>query len=341
MSGAKSKNRAGRWGLAVGASVAAHLGLVLWVSRAPAPERAPPEAESIRLTFEVAPPPKPPADVAPEPPEPRPQDDLRRRRPRRRPAPAPAPAPNPEPGALAPGPAGTGPAEPSGEGPAVAPGDRGGGVLRTEPLDLDVRPRGPPGPQLVLPKAPPKPSGPKLRPQPDGGYVVKDSQFTARIAPDGTITFEDKTALQRWHGTSYEIDVTDMVMRSIGDDPYGHAKRRVLEQTQGLRAKMAERACKDRLRESVVEMKGRLDRIWTDPGRTKAERRRLLFALWDDCVEDGDAERVKTGAMIRETIYAFIQTNLPRGSADAFTPDELAVLNRRRLSTARFSPYSR
>ena len=110
----------------------------------------------------------------------------------------------------------------------------------------------------------------------------------------------------------------------------------------------------DDLETQLAALDGELAALWADPARPTSERRRLLFARWDECEEassatvevDGahlesafDGLRAHTGERARRTIEAFIRQNLPRGSADAFTDAELAEFNGRKVSRARFAPY--
>ena len=74
-----------------------------------------------------------------------------------------------------------------------------------------------------------------------------------------------------------------------------------------------------------------LQAIWDDRARGAADRRKLLFALWDECADD------ENGAAARATIIEFVRARLPRGAADGYTEAELDELNRGR-STDGFGP---
>lgn len=334
---AAARPRVRRWVLAILGSLLLHGGVTLGLSRLERAAPTPPPPTRIEVVWTEPPPPELlEPEAQPLPPTPAPP---RRTRPRAvTPTPS-APLEAPE----APVPS----SEPQGGGPAVASegGVQGpaapteGSVRDPARVDLTLR-AAPPGPELVR-RARPGPRGPQLNLRPDGkgGYVVRDGEFTALIGPDGTIAFKDKTALQRWHGVSYEIDVTDVVMRIAGDDPYRHAKLRVLQETAGLRAELAAQACEERLRTSLAELQGKLTTIWEDPGLAVDRRRALLFKMWDDCAEDGDEEVLTHANQARATIEAFVQKHLPEGSSFAFTEAELFALNERRISRARFEPY--
>ncbi len=322
-------------------SVVGHGALLLWaLHRDPTPRPEPVEEPLLVQIVEVAPPPTeltPPAPSAE--PQPEPKVPAKRRRPRRQrraqvqpsqAAPMDA-TPVDGKGVLVPGP-------PPSRAPAGTIADAQELVRRPEAIDLALQPRASTAPHLVLPKQEKLPDMPRLRPRADGGYDIREGEFSARIAPDGTLTFMDKTALQKWGGLSYQIEITDAVMRAVGDDPYRYQKDQVRRQTAGLRAKMAAAACEVRLKTSIVALKGRLDEIWSDPGLSPTQRRTLLFQMWDDCAESGPQDVLQHAEMARQTIYAFIQRNLPAGSEHGFRPQELDVLNRHRRSKLRFSP---
>ncbi len=244
-------------------------------------------------------------------------------------------------------PDGRGPAIPTTEDGAVtvAPryGEPGGSIGPAAPGSVARLAPGIAAPRVedapILPPAPP-PSAPytELRPQAGGGYVSKHRSFTARIEHDGTIEFEDHIA--GYTGLGFWFDVTDTVMAIGGDDAYAAAKRRVLEDTRDLRVAMAAEACEERLDETLYALKSDLEGIWTDPKLSTDAKRRMIFQLWDDCAEEGEASVVAHGRMARITIVEFVKKALPAGSPFAYTRDELVALNERRASKAPFEPYT-
>ena len=68
------------------------------------------------------------------------------------------------------------------------------------------------------------------------------------------------------------------------------------------------------------------------------KRRAALFELWDDC-DEGPDERGQAGQRARAMITGFIGAHLPRGSADAYTEDEIRLLDARGSSQQPFAPY--
>ena len=138
---------------------------------------------------------------------------------------------------------------------------------------------------------------------------------------------------------TFSMDLNDAVLRAIGDDPYGGIKRDILVKTRALRERLADESCKEDLRESLVALSARLQRLWAETHLSAKVRRERLFALWDECLEGGDDIRARHGRMARNTIIAFIRRHLPAGSSAAFLPEELRALNQRRPSREHFKPY--
>lgn len=244
--------------------------------------------------------------------------------------------------------------------PEPDPAAGAGSVRDLSRIDLSVRPSGPPLPALFPPSSVDKKELDPverfaLKPQAGGGYRYDDSTFSARIAPDGQVTIKDKVPGLAVAETGPEgdrpmifkppvvgvdVDVTDMIMRAAGDDPYFHRKLTFLEQTRDLRIEMATAACERRLKRAIYDLKADLERVWSDVSVPVHVRRQQLFQLWDDCAEGDDDETVVDYAeQARATIIAFIREELPATSTLAFTEQELLSLNRRRRSSIVFDPY--
>jgi len=127
------------------------------------------------------------------------------------------------------------------------------------------------------------------------------------------------------------MDLTDAYMRLMHQDPYRRAKARFLAATIDLRARMVARHETSVRRASLTELPARLAALWGDDTRPAAEKRRLLWLLWD---EARDAEG---GPVARMLIERFIREHLPRGSPDAFTDAELGTFGA--ASGGAFKPY--
>ena len=243
-----------------------------------------------------------------------------------------------------------------------APSHRGGAsgsVRDLATIDLELRPLPPPGSDPLLPA--PKAKTPQklpLQPMAGGGYRYDDPTFSARIEADGTLVLRDKGpqidvspgSIRPGLGVepmiieppsiSVSIDVTDVVMRLAGDDPYYHRKLTFVRETLELRVELAKAACQERLTEALYTLKSDLQQIWDDRTIPLSVRRRHIFQIWDDCADDTDDQKIAGYAdQARATVMAFIQDQLPANSAYAYPEPELVALNRRRKSKALFDPY--
>ena len=230
----------------------------------------------------------------------------------------------------------------------------------------------------------------ELIPNGNGSYRAEDLTFDAYIAADGKVRIEDKpdygvalavpsasglgNALEAWardpYGKSTEqssavlsgiipmlggyFDITAWMMRKKGMDPYLRRKVLFLERTREQRAAMSAAERTSLIRDSIYRLPQVLASIWADTALPAAERRRLIFELWDGCAEpppaggpgnsDGssggsDDEIARAGATARATIMGFVRRTLPGGSEHGYRDSELAALNRRRTSAAPFAPY--
>jgi hypothetical protein len=190
--------------------------------------------------------------------------------------------------------------------------------------------------------------GPRMRADGDGGFKEDRAAFSARIDRDGRIKFRDKANVQidgigggiGGLTLAGRFDLTDAVLRALGDDPYAYEKMLIMERTRETRARMAMEERSANLHEAQRRLPRVLARVWAHDSWTPAQRRRLFFALWDEVDEDGDDEVRRAGAAVRGIIVSFIRRELPAGGPDAFTAEELEAMNRARHSRARFDPYS-
>ncbi len=136
----------------------------------------------------------------------------------------------------------------------------------------------------------------------------------------------------------FRLDLNDLILRALGDDPYAFDKRKLAQATAPARDAMARAACKEDLREALGNMRAELRRIWVSE-LPVAEKKSLFFGLWDQCLEEGPADVVQVADQIRATILAFVAEKLPEASPLAYSAAELRTLNDMRTSKARFEPY--
>jgi hypothetical protein len=231
---------------------------------------------------------------------------------------------------------------PSVESPASQPGaaDRLSTLLPARPdlsaaghlADLAGQRRDP----LAPPSAGGKPAPPSELPRVlHGGGGV-----TADVAEDGTIRFRDAKNLgydaKAWEG---HFDLTDAVMRKVGQDPYAASKRKLAEETREQRFCMAKQAQEKRQSEALLGLSARVKQIAGRLDLPLVERRQVIFEIWDECTEGPADSSTDYGGMARAIILAAIREVFPSGSELAYQPIELVALNRRRTSEERFAPY--
>jgi len=202
---------------------------------------------------------------------------------------------------------------------------------------------------------------PSLRRTSDGGYRWEGTGFSARIEPDGAVSFSDlpgfrfgglgpepdPTAFADFRpapgalppGSTVDVrfrfDITEALERRHGNDPYYADRAWFLEQTEAVRDRLARRHVEEQHRRQLLRLRGRLDALVRDESRPLAARHREVFATWDDFDED------EVGRRARDALIAFVRDRWPEGSANAFTDAELDALNTGRASTERFEPYRR
>jgi hypothetical protein len=169
-----------------------------------------------------------------------------------------------------------------------------------------------------------------------GRYRNREESFTIDIEPDGTVAIKDKPGFV-FEGLGGRFDITDMIMRARGEDPYAWAKLHFLDKTRDERAAIGRVYRSAQLGRSAQLMLANIDRLWAMTRDPRA-RRDGLFELWDDCAETGDAELLAGADAARLMVIVEIRARLH--GADAYTADELARLNAHRTSIAPFAPYS-
>jgi len=181
--------------------------------------------------------------------------------------------------------------------------------------------------------------------------------FKATLLPDGRVKFRDFAVTRGTIRSGGKVAGMSEIIRSAqGKDLFWLDKKKLLERTEKLRLALAVKWAEAQVDARLKGLYRDLLDIWSDAERTALQRRERLFQRWDECVEAmsvdvkgfGDAAkssldelREKAGGEARASIEAFIRRHLPKGSEDAYTPEELRELNRRRHSEERFDPYAR
>ncbi len=176
----------------------------------------------------------------------------------------------------------------------------------------------------------------------DGTRRYRAPGFYADVAPDGSVRFRPRRASFKARQTALSFDVTDATERSRGRDPYVAAKLRFLRDTRVLRARLRRQARQRWRRGYFEQLPARLKRLWGRQDLSPERKRRLLFALWRECLEPGDSPLQRQAQWARWRILSFIQRHLPKGSPHGYPAAELAALNRERpRGHPRFAPYQK
>ena len=195
----------------------------------------------------------------------------------------------------------------------------------------------------------------RLQPKPSGGYRAVTDQFTAFVAADGAVTFEDKPRLpgvavipalvlgallenpdeHRRFPQDHAKQVASrpnllLADDDLRDDPHHAKKMQFIDMTAHFREGLQRRNDTGALRAFRRTVEAAASDIKLPP----RQRRQNLYELWAEC---DDSER---GAPAREVVESAARRHFPPGSAQAFTPDELARWNRSVSAGPRFDPYA-
>lgn len=361
----------------VGAAVLVHLAL-LGLPLGPFPKTPPPEAlpVSIRLARAITEAPKSmdrPSAPARAPARPRSREQVppqrRRPPPSEEPSRSDAPARAPPRRADKPLPSES-PSRPDQPSPALAPPAEGpapsaepGNASSPRDVPLPRLTRLPPGVKRAAPVASVEERLPEgLRRQKDGSYVYDAGVFVAKIAPDGSFWFEDRegqlglpfrldpgdegedvpeSRRRTPHIVVFEakFDITDTVMRAVGQDPYSHRKLTFVQETMALRARLREETLRHDLTAAVLALPARLRLIWNDAGLSHRQKRQLFFEIWDGSLT-GKGPRGRAGAEVRAIVMDFLERHL-RTAEERYPKVELVELSRTRSSSVAFLPPKR
>ena len=173
-----------------------------------------------------------------------------------------------------------------------------------------------------------------LVPDGSGGYRGSRPGYRFAISRDGRIDFKPEPAFAPkfiWYvGFFWSFDIVDIIERVRNRDVYWYDQALVLKLTDPLRERLRDEVAAEDRRQALKDAMKRLAGIWSRTDMSDLEKRRVIFALWDETEE---------GASLRGEIVRYVQTELPRGSGRDYPADEIARLNRERTSQAPFSPY--
>ena len=174
-----------------------------------------------------------------------------------------------------------------------------------------------------------------LRPGPNGSLRYESPQFSAVVAPDGTVTFHDRRLAYSARKSTFTFDLSDEFVRELGHGTaYPYPKANFLAATFKRRTAMAAEVSSRQMRAARAELPRQLDALWDDTRYRRRERRRIVFLLWQE-LDKSSAE----GRSAATAIDAWIRKRLPRGSADAYNDQELDAYSRERSGEPAFNPY--
>ncbi|MGB8329874.1 MAG: hypothetical protein WCE62_07085 [Polyangiales bacterium] len=289
---APKRERAGRWIAVLAASLVAHVVALSALSvRQDAQARA--ELNAIDISFSVlAPPEKTPSAASIEPAVDRP------------------PLPT-EPAPVAQRQSQLDPAtaarafvlsQPSGQ-PEAAEADRAAGGSNAEPSEYFEGV----GDKTYLTQREP----PKLQRHRDGTYHYRGLAFRAIVAEDGSVEFEDGSR----QGSKIVFDLTDMVLRRHGEDPYRVEKRWFLESTEALREDLLEVWRAKLERRALLKLRGRLLRVFEDETLTAPQKVARIVAMFRDAADDD------TGVAARTAIAEFVAQSMPDVNLPEIRPE--------------------
>jgi len=130
---------------------------------------------------------------------------------------------------------------------------------------------------------------------------------------------------------SGKADITAYLMHKAGIDPFASRKLALLDATRDERAARGDKYRTEQLERSAELMRNNLERLWASQ-MTAAERRAVLFELWDECAE-GDGAIGEAGERARVTVIGWI-----RAKHVVYSAAELAELDQHRASQQEFVP---
>ena len=171
--------------------------------------------------------------------------------------------------------------------------------------------------------------------RPNGTLSYDSPQFSATVAPDGTVTFHDHRLRYSPRDAMLSFDLSDEFARELAHGTlYPHEKANFLAATFGRRTTMAARAHSAQMRTALEDIPRRLDALWADTRYRRRERRRVIFLLW----QEADTSTVE-GRSADKIIEAWIREHLPLGSSDAYGRAELDANAKERAGHPPFRPY--
>lgn len=174
-----------------------------------------------------------------------------------------------------------------------------------------------------------------LKQEANGSFLYEAPQFSAVVAPDGTVAFHDRRISYSARKAAFSFDLSDEFVREFArGTSYPYLKANFLAATFQRRTEMAAALNSRQMRAARAELPRQLDALWDDTRYRRRERRRIVFLLWQE-LDRSSAD----GRSTATTIEAWIRRRLPRGSPEAYNDQELDAYSHERRGASAFNPY--
>jgi len=142
---------------------------------------------------------------------------------------------------------------------------------------------------------------PSLQRHQDGTYRYRGQAFKAIVEKDGSVVFDDGYR----QGATLRFDITDVMMRRRGEDPYRVEKNWFLEGTAEFRQELFERWRAKQTLLALRKLRRRLLHISEDGTLSDQQKSARVIAMFQD-IPDDDA-----GAAARGVIAEFVADRMP------------------------------
>jgi hypothetical protein len=142
---------------------------------------------------------------------------------------------------------------------------------------------------------------PKLQRHRDGTYRYRGQAFKAIVEKDGSVAFDDGYR----QGTTLKFDITDVMMRRRGEDPYRVEKNWFLEGTVELRQELYERWRTKQTLLALRKLRRLLLHIFENGSLSDQQKSARVIAMFQDTSDD------EAGAAARGAIEEFVADRMP------------------------------
>jgi len=142
---------------------------------------------------------------------------------------------------------------------------------------------------------------PSLQRHQDGTYRYRGQAFKAIVEKDGSVVFDDGYR----QGTTLSFDMTDVIMRRRGEDPYRVEKNWFLEGTAEFREELFERWRAKQTLLALRKLRRRLLHISENATLSDQQKSASVIAMFQDTSDD------EAGAAARGAIAEFVDDKMP------------------------------